>query len=353
MAKVPALKNDVRERRVACGWSQEELARRAGLSRAGVSAIEVGRLIPSAAAALTLAEAFGCRVEDLFHLPRAQPEDPAWAWPPPRVPCRYWHALVGGRRQLYPVEASPLGVVPHDGIFQDDAIEDLGRNDPANTLVMACCDPAVRLLADELAHSHGVRLIILSRASDAALSLLQQGLIHVAGVHLARTGVPDGNAAIARSRLGRGFSLLHVAQWEEGIALGSERRIDSIEDARRADLRWVGREAGSGARQCLDELLGPRRSPRRLAFDHRGVAEAVRSGWADAGVCLRLACEDAGLRFLSVRSEVYDLCFPDALKTDPRLRALIDTVRSPAYRRLLGELPGYDCKRAGGLQRID
>jgi molybdate-binding protein len=119
-----------------------------------------------------------------------------------------------------------------------------------------------------------------------------------------------------------------------------------------AGLRWVGRETGSGARQCLDELLGDRPPPRRLARDHRGVAEAVRAGWADAGICLRLAGEEAGLGFLPVREEAYDLCFPATLRDDPRLRALVAAVRSTAYRRLLDELPGYEPAGAGELRKV-
>jgi len=45
------LQNRVRAHRLARGWSQEELAARAGVSRAGVSAIETGRFVPSAATA--------------------------------------------------------------------------------------------------------------------------------------------------------------------------------------------------------------------------------------------------------------------------------------------------------------
>ena len=120
----------------------------------------------------------------------------------------------------------------------------------------------------------------------------------------------------------------------------------------RADLRWVGREVGSGARQCLDEILDGRRPPRRQAHDHRGVAEAVRSGWADAGVCLRLAGEEAGLGFLGVRHEAYDLCFPESLRDDPRIQALVNAVRSTSYRRLLGELPGYDSAGTGETRRV-
>ena len=352
MANLPALENKVRERRDGRGWSQEELARHAGLSRAGISAIETGRLVPSTAAALALAEALCCRVEDLFHLPRTPPGKAAWAWSPRSAPCRFWHALVTGQTRYYPVEASPLGLLPHDGIYRNDAFEERGRSDPANTLVLACCDPAGGLLAAELARSSGVRLIILPRSSAAALALLQQGLVHAAGVHLSRADAPGGNAAIVRGRLGPGFSLLHVAHWEEGIAFAASQPIGSIRDAVRSGPpldRPGGRLRCPGMSR---RTPGARRPPRRLASDHRGVAEAVRCGWADAGVCLRVASEEAGLEFLSVRREAYDVCFPDALKGDPRLQALIDTVRSPSYRRLLGELPGYDSTAAGKLQRV-
>jgi molybdate-binding protein len=82
------------------------------------------------------------------------------------------------------------------------------------------------------------------------------------------------------------------------------------------------------------------------------VAEAIRGKWADAGVCLRLTSEEANLSFLSVRREPYEICFPDSLAEDPRLAALSTVVRSGRYRRLLGELPGYDAARTGELRRF-
>jgi molybdate-binding protein/transcriptional regulator with XRE-family HTH domain len=352
MTNLPALENTVRSERTRRGLSQEELARRAGISRAGISAIETGRLVPSAAAALALAAAFGCRVEDLFRLPRLGPQGLTWAWPPLREPWRYWRADVAGRVRLYPVEATPLGTVAHDGVSPAETLEGAGRADLPPTLLMACCDPAVGLIAAELARAAGVRLIALSRSSQAALALLRQGLVHVAGVHLARVGKQGGNAGVVRERLGAGYHLLKVARWEEGIAFTAGLRLASIRDAVRPNLRWIGREAGSGARQCLDEVLGERTPPRRLAHDHRGVAEAVRLGWADAGVCLRLVSEEAGLGFLGVRQEVYDLCYPAALKDDSRILALVAAVRSTSYRRLLGQLPGYDGVETGEIERV-
>ena len=145
--------------------------------------------------------------------------------------------------------------------------------------------------------------------------------------------------------------MLRVAEWEEGVATaGSDR--SSLTALVKSKPRWVGREPGSGARQCLDELLGSRPAPRRIARDHRGVAEAIRSGWADAGVCLRIAAEEANLNFRSVRKEAYDLCFADTMQDDPRIRALVQALRSPSYRQLIDDLPGYRSIGIGSAVRV-
>ena len=116
--------------------------------------------------------------------------------------------------------------------------------------------------------------------------------------------------------------------------------------------RWVGREDGSPARELLIELLAGRRPPRRVAYGHRGVAEAIRSGWADLGICVRLAAEEAGLAFLPVCQEDYDLCIPAELEGDPRVRALAETLRSSEFRTALADLPGYDSTGTGEIEHI-
>jgi molybdate-binding protein len=151
--------------------------------------------------------------------------------------------------------------------------------------------------------------------------------------------------------------LLRVADWDEGIALAPGLGLRTVEAVLHARLRWVCREAGSGARQCQDELLAPRTTsfrPRNLrsATDHRGVADAIRAGWADAGICLRLTSSEANLDFVNVRREAYDLCFSASIAGDTRLQTLIRAIRSSAFRRLLGDLPGYDATRTGEIQRI-
>jgi molybdate-binding protein/DNA-binding XRE family transcriptional regulator len=352
MDTTPSVPNRVRQYRTARGWSQAELALRAGVSRAAVSAIEIERLIPSVAAALGLAATFGCTVEDLFGVAAGRPAEPEWAWLPEHTPCRYWDANIRGRTCRFPAEATPAGTVPHDGVFAHGAAAPGEAPEPGDTLVLACCDPAAGLLAVEYGRATGFRLLVLPRSSGEALRLLGRGLVHAAGIHFASDDEPDANGAAVRDSLGSGYHLLRVARWEEGLAVSPGAGVSSVGGAVRAGLRWVGREPGSAASRCQGELLGGRRVPRRTARDHRGVAEAVRSGWVDVGVCHRLTCEEAGLRFLRVRQEHFDLCYPVDSAGDPRIDALMRVVRSAGYRRLLGELPGYDSAPAGGLEAV-
>src|SRR5262249_24061172 len=115
-----------------------------------------------------------------------------------------------------------------------------------------------------LARTSDVRLIALRRPSLTALTLLGEGLVHVAGIHLTRADQPGGNGAIIKEMLGVEYSLLRIACWEEGIAFAPGLRLPSIRAAVRSNLHWIGREDGSGARQCLDELLSGREAPHRI-----------------------------------------------------------------------------------------
>ena len=296
--------NRVRECRSARGWSQEELARRSGLSRAGVSAIETGRLVPSAAAALRWRRRSGAGSRTCSRsLAARRSASWSWAWEPARTPCRYWQAEVSGRIAVLPRRGRPrwesaatTGSPGRAGPCEARG----GSGDPDATLVMACCDPAVGLLAPALAPA-GVRLLALPSSSRAAL-----GCWAGAGP---RRGSPPGpprrrprwrrrgeRLGAVREAAGAGVRAAPRGDVGGRRGVGPGRRIGSVGEAVRSGLRWVGREPGSGARPVsrrVARTAAARR--RRLALDHRGVAEAVRAGWADAGVCLRLAGEEAGL----------------------------------------------------------
>src|SRR4051794_26479760 len=118
MAPPVLINRRVRDYRHLRGWSQAELAQRAGVSRTAVSAIEGNRLVPSVAAALALAATLGCSVEALFGPANGPQQGPEWAWPPAQSPCRYWVAQIGNRTLCYPAEALVGGLAPHDAVWR-------------------------------------------------------------------------------------------------------------------------------------------------------------------------------------------------------------------------------------------
>jgi molybdate-binding protein/DNA-binding XRE family transcriptional regulator len=354
MSKVGKLRNRVDEFRRARGWSQAELAERAGISRTGVSAIEGRRLAPSVATALALAKALACSVEDLFGA-GGQPRDEAfqWAWMPAVLPCRYWAAEVLGQRWLFPADSSIQTTHRHDGVAAQAALLSQPPEQAERTLVVAGCDPAAGLLAQEYERQTGFRMVVLIRSSGEAIDLLERGHVHVAGVHWAESSDRRGNAGALQARgLKANLNLLHIASWQDGLAVRRDAQIRSARQAANSALRWIGRAAGAAARRCQDQVLSGRKTPARTALDHRGVVEAIRSGWADVGVCVRLASEEGGLSFIPVSEESYDLCYPARLAQDPRLRALRAVVRSAPYRATLADLPGYDPKHCGEVQLV-
>ena len=343
-----SLTNEVRDFRERRDWTQEELAQRTGLSRPEISAIETGRLVPSAAAALALAHAFGCSVESIFNLPQSVTGDnqPQWALEPPQSPARFWMAQVHDQLRLFPAESSELGYVPHDGVWDGKELQ--LHQEPsavaARTLVLATCDPAVGLLAAELARTENIRLIVLRRSSREALQMLEAGLVHGAGVHL--VGDAANNAGPAQA------SVVRIAEWESGVVLRSPPPSGGLARALREVRRWVWREPGSGARQCQDLVLqGSKVEPRHTVDSHSAVVEAVRSSWADAGVALRLSGTQAGLAFFSVRTEPYDIHLAADFSDDFRFTAFLRVVRSKRFRALLSELPGYSTAHTGEVRK--
>src|ERR1017187_1978607 len=241
-----------------------------------------------------------------------------------------------------------LNPTPHDGIWQNGVLRDSGSA-AETTLVMASCDPAAGLLAAEYARASGFRLLVFPRGGRVALELLRQKLVHVAGLHFSTEELPARNAEAVRAQLAGDCQLLRVAKWESGIALAADDRSRSVESVARRSLRWAARESGSAARECLDELLKGRRFAGREVGGHAAVAEAVCSGWAGAGVCVRFSAEEAGLNFLPVRTESLDLCFPAAFQHAPRIQALVRLLRGRACRRLISELPGYNARETGEI----
>lgn len=335
--------------RRARDWSQARLAEKSGVSRTEVSAIETGKLVPSVAVALRLAAALGESVETVFGGTR-KTLAPTWAWEPNAQDHRCWWASVDDQLLAYPVELTAAGSIPHDRLAPGDA----GPR-PDRTLVIAGCDPVVGLLAHEMAVQHDIRVLPLLRSSGEALELLHRGLVHAAGLHLTDASGRSTNDTSVKARVGTGYRLLHQMRWDCGIAVGHARKEQTPSAVLRAKVRWVNREEGSAARRALDFLLASRPQPsgyRRVVRDHRAVAAVVSGGWADAGICVKPAAVEARVRFLPLHEEAYELCVADRQLGDSRIEALISTLQSTTYRRLIADVPGCMSRETGTMRPV-
>ena len=64
----PSVINRVKELRAALGWTQEQLAEAAGVSRQSINSIERSRYVPSLELALTFARIFHRSTDEIFQL---------------------------------------------------------------------------------------------------------------------------------------------------------------------------------------------------------------------------------------------------------------------------------------------
>jgi len=374
----PQFCNHLKAVRLRSGLSQSDLATRAGITRQAVSSIESNLYLPTTAVALRLAAVLGCRVEDLFSLaPTEDLLEGTLISQHPRAetsthPIRVKVSTVGKRTVVRPV--TDLGdqlsfTVPADGyITETDRKRSgttvrvtLSRNRDAiqQEISVAGCDPAIFLAGEHLRrHKDRTTVVGWTMGSTAALRALQQGEVHVAGMHLFDPMTGESNLPFLRRSLkGSGYEVVTFATWEEGLLVhrGNPKSIRTVADLAEPTLTLINREEGSGARLLLDQKLRTAgvapthvRGYDRIASTHVEVARAVAERRADVGVGIRSAAHYFGLDFVPLQTARYDLVVPKAyLTSHPTLTHLFETLVSRPFRDEIEALGGYDTSDTG------
>jgi molybdate-binding protein len=199
----------------------------------------------------------------------------------------------------------------------------------------------------------------LSGSSARALDLLEQGLVHVAGLHMA--DAREDNAAAVRRRFpNRRMLLVNLTRWRQGFVVpaGNPLAIRSGADLLRRGVRLARREEGAGAQTLVERLLRDQGVERGyvhgpLATGHQEVAQLVRCGAADFGVAIEGAALAAGLDFVPLIEERFDLVVPADLAESTPVRRLLGMIDDPAFRDEIAELPGYDGDEAGHATTLE
>ncbi len=345
--------------RQARGFSQQQLAGMAGVSRQAVSAVEAGASDPSLRVALALSRALGLTVEELFGPAIPEPVVTTRPLAPLGSPgARVGIAPVGDYFVALPLSGGTVtraGFAPAGGRVAHAAdVAPLGP--PRPTLVVAGCDPALPLIEQPLSLlDPPVSFAWWPCPSQEALSLAAAGLVHVAGAHL-RGQSGDYNTGPAAELLRGGGEIVGFCSWREGLVLrpAVAAGVCSVADVAAARLRVVNREPGAEARRVLDrELARQRIDGRELpgystrVTGHLEVAAAIAAGLADAGIASEAAALAYDLAFVPLTQERFDLVVPAMHAGSREVQALLRALSSRWLLDQLASLPGYTVTQCG------
>jgi len=235
--------------------------------------------------------------------------------------------------------------------------EGMGRSEPM-PIVGGSHDPLLEWALRE----SGSGLATLAIGSEAGFERFIGGEIVAAAIHLhaLEDAEADANVAAMRERGNlRDAVLIGFCRREQGllVAPGNPIKLKAVEDivARRA--RTAMRPMGAGAQLLL------------LAFLHRAkaklddvvtvspvcptgpdIAQAIRAGRADCGIATRSVANAAGLDFLPLIWEQFDLVMRQRDYFHTPLQTLFKFMRSPDLASRARELGGFDLTGAGDVR---
>ena len=95
-------------------------------------------------------------------------------------------------------------------------------------------------------------------------------------------------------------------------------------------------------RDALNAVDGPARS-------ESDVARAIREGRADAGLAIEAAARGAGLDFVPLHRERYDLVVMRRDYFEPPVQALLAFAQSEAFKTRAKDLGGYEIGELGRI----
>jgi putative molybdopterin biosynthesis protein len=223
----------------------------------------------------------------------------------------------------------------------------------------------VRLLGRELelaelvtigSHCVGVDLLLgklqlagfaskfLAVGSQGGLAAASRGECDVAGIHLFDAKSQSYNVTFVppNVRLVPGYRRQQGILFRRGDARFEGKSCELAVAAALADPMCVlvNRNAGSGTRVLIDQLLGGQR-PEGYAVQprsHNAVAAAVAQQRADWGVAIERVARQLELGFLPLATEAYDFLIPENRMTRPAVQQFLAILADPETRQDLAHL---------------
>lgn len=221
----------------------------------------------------------------------------------------------------------------------------------------AVLDVLTRHLEKQMPH---VRCLRSYNGSMDGLIALYRGTANLITAHLWDGDTGDYNTPYVRRLLpGQRALIINLVYRQEGfyVAPGNPKNIKDWPDLIKPDIRFINRERGSGARVLLDEKfrqlnIDPRTIPNysQEETSHLAIASSVARGEADVGIGIeKAAMQVQNVEFIPLQKERYDLVLLRHDVDKPHFQTLLSILRSPAFRKEIASMGGYDVSQMGNI----
>ena len=231
-----------------------------------------------------------------------------------------------------------------------------------NTLVfIGSHDNILDVLANLLHRLRPIcRLSSAHVGSMGGIMAIKRGEAHLAGTHLLDEETGEYNIAFIKKFLSNiPLQLINLTYREQGLLVprGNPLGIKDFSDLARNEVRFINRQRGAGTRLLTDMHLNRLGiSPEQVngydreEYTHMNVASAIAGSNADTGLAIRAAAKALDLDFIPVAEERYDLILPKAYLNDPKVIALLHTIKeNEEFKKTVKNLGGYDLRDCGTI----
>ena len=211
----------------------------------------------------------------------------------------------------------------------------------------------------------GCGLASLPEGSEAGLRRLARREVIAAAIHLHPLQGDHGRAnvdAVAEAPGLHDAVLIGFSLREQGlvVAPGNPLGLHGIAQLANSAVRVARRQDGAGAQLLLLSLLASAGiDPASLTLagpdciTGTDIADRIRRGQADCGIATRSVAQAAGMGFVPLIWERFDLVLRQRDYFLPGPSALFGFVRSDRFRQRAAELGGYDLSVCGEIRLVN
>ena len=204
-------------------------------------------------------------------------------------------------------------------------------------------------------------LAILPEGSQAGYQRFLKGEVVAAAIHFHDLDDPEKDAnieTVAREATLYDAVLIGFARREQGlvVAPGNPLGLSSVAAARENNARLIARPQGAGAQQLLAALLKRERleigdfGEATEAATGPDIAQMIRAGHGDWGIATRAVAASAGLDFVPLTVENFDLLMRQRDAFRRPLQKLLKLIGAREFAARAKELEGLDVSATGSVR---